>query len=150
MKIIFVCFGNICRSPMAEYIFKNKIKKAGIDDVDVCSRATSAEEEGNPCHHGTREILFSLGIDCSDHVARRITKKECDEADLLICMDMYNVWHLREIAGKENDHKIKRLLEFSPRLRDIDDPWYTHDFNKCYDEITEGLGGLYKYIRKKK
>ena len=149
MKIIFVCYGNICRSPMAEYIFKDKLKEKKINGIEVLSRATSAEEEGNPCYPNASIVLDSLGIDCSAHVSKKITKAECDSADLLICMDMYNVWSLKEIAGEENSYKIKRLLEYSSHLRDIDDPWYTRDFKRSCREITEGLNGLIKTLENK-
>ena len=148
MKIIFVCHGNICRSPMAEYLFKNMLFKADVHKVDVLSRGTSAEEEGNPCHYGTKQILDSLGIDCSGHVAKKITKEECDGADLIVCMDMYNVWRLQEI-GADPD-KIKRISEFTNRVRDVEDPWYTHDFKKSFRQIAEGLEGLLKYVKEHK
>ena len=149
MKIIFICYGNICRSPMAEYIFKSMLKKAKIEGVEVVSRGTSSEEEGRGVHRGTRGVLEAIGIDCSAHIAKRLSKAECDECDLLLCMDQYNVWHTEEIAGEENKRKIKKLLEFSSHPRDIDDPWYTHDFKRSYREIVEGLNGLIKYVKSK-
>lgn len=145
MKIIFVCHGNICRSPMAEYLFKKMLERARITGVEVTSRGTSDEEEGNPCHYGAEKILSSLGIDCSAHTAKKITKTECDGADLLVCMDMYNVWSLEGI-GADPD-KIKRISEFTKHVRDVEDPWYTHDFKKSYRQIAEGLEGLLKYVK---
>ena len=132
---------------MAEYLFKDLLARKGVTGVEVFSRGTSSEEEGNPCHYGTKKILDKFNIDCSAHRARRITQKDCDDADLLICMDQYNVWHLKEIAGKQNYAKIKRLLDFSDVFGDIDDPWYTHDFERCYKEISIGLNALYGFIK---
>ena len=148
MKIIFVCHGNICRSPMAEYLFNNMLEKAGVRGVEVLSRGTSGEEEGNPCHYGTKQILNSLGIDCSAHVAKKITKAECDDADLIVCMDMYNVWNIKDLGVEAG--KIKRILEFTSHPRDVDDPWYTHDFKKSYREIVDGLNGLMKFVKEKR
>ena len=150
MRIIFICHGNICRSPMAEYLFKDILKKNDIDGVEVVSRATSGEEEGNPCHYGTRDILKKLGIDVSAHASTVLTRKECDEADLLICMDKYNVWHVQNICGEENERKIKRLLEFGNVGGDIEDPWYTHNFKKCYKDVSAGLKELLYYVKENK
>ena len=146
MKIIFICLGNICRSPMAEYLFKDMLDKRGIKGVEVLSRGTSDEEEGNPIHYGTRKVLNNLGIDCSRHRARKITKKECEEADLLIVMEDSNVWWLELICGSGYRSKIKKLLDFTPRGGAIADPWYTHDFETCYRDVNEGLLGLLEYI----
>ena len=134
---------------MAEYLFTDLLKKRGIDGVEVYSRGTSAEEEGNPCHYGTKRILDRFKIDCSAHKARKITKSECDEADLLVCMDQYNVWRLKDIAGSENHDKIKRLLDIAGVYGDVDDPWYTHDFERCYKDISTGLNGLINYVKGK-
>ena len=146
MKIIFICLGNICRSPMAEYLFKDMLDKNRIKGVEVTSRGTSDEEEGNPIHYGTRRVLDRLGIDSSRHRAKKITKKECGEADLLIVMEDGNVRWLESICGAENKRKIKKLLDFTTRGGNIADPWYTHDFVTCYNDISEGLQGLLEYI----
>ncbi len=148
MKIIFVCYGNICRSPMAEYLFKDMLKKRGADHIEVLSRATSREELGAPVHYGTRGVLDRLKIDYRAHRASQITKRECDEADLLIVMDSYNEISMKRICGEENSHKVCRLLDYSNAPRDIDDPWYTHDFETCYSDVKEGLEGLIKSLKK--
>ena len=135
---------------MAEYLFKDILEKKKIEGITVSSRGTSDEEEGNPCHYGTRDVLKKLGIDCSAHAAKKLTKGECDEADLLICMDKYNVWHVQNICGEENRHKIKRLLDLGARYEDIEDPWYTHNFKRCYKDISEGLKYLVRYIGEQK
>ena len=134
---------------MAEYLFKALLKKKGASSVEVFSRATSGEEEGNPCHYGTRNVLAKFGIDCSAHRSTVITKAECDECDYIVCMDQNNVWNVRSLAGAGNADKIKRLLEFAGDYGDVDDPWYTHDFQKCYRQISAGLNGLYDYIKGK-
>ncbi len=148
MKIIFVCYGNICRSPMAEYLFKDILKKRGAKNIEVLSRATSREELGAPVHYGTRAVLDRLKIDYRGHRASQITKAECDSADLLIVMDSYNVISMKRICGQENESKVCRMLDFSSNPRDIDDPWYTHDFETCYNDMKEGLEGLIKVLEK--
>lgn len=133
---------------MAEYLFSALLKKKGVEGVDVLSRGTSDEEEGNPVHYGTKAILDKLGIDCSAHRAKKITPAECGEADLIVCMDQYNVWRIKRICGEDNYGKIVKLLDLTSRYGDIDDPWYTHDFSRCYKEISEGLNGLLEYIKR--
>ena len=140
--IIFVCYGNICRSPMAEYLFKNMTG----DTYNITSAATSDEETDSPVHYGTRRILDGLNIDCRGFAAHTLTKKECDQADYIIGMEAMNVRHIKYICGRGNEHKVYRLLDFTARPRDIADPWYTHDFDTTYKEITEGLEGLKKYL----
>lgn len=133
--VIFVCYGNICRSPMAEYLFKSM---AG-DKFKISSAATSREEVGSPVHYGTKKILDKLGIDCSAFSAVQLTKKMCDEADYIIGMEAANISAIKRICGSENYFKVYRLLDFSSSPRDIADPWYTHDFEKTYRDIKEGL-----------
>lgn len=133
---------------MAEYMFRDLLKKKGFSGATVFSRGTSDEEEGNPVHYGTKAVLDKLGIDSSSHRARRITKKECDEADLIVCMDQYNVWRVKKICDEKDHPKIAKLLDFTSRYGDIDDPWYTHDFSRCYKDINEGLKGLYEHIKR--
>jgi len=144
-KIIFVCYGNICRSPMAEFLFKNM---AG-DRFKITSAATSDEEEGNPVHYGTRRILDRFSIDYCAFRAHQLTKKECDAADYIIGMEASNVSAIKRICGRENEKKVFRLLDFSARPRDIADPWYTHDFETTYIEISEGLDGFMRFLRDK-
>lgn len=147
-KVIFVCYGNICRSPMAEYICKDFAQKAGYKLV-IDSKATSDEEEGSPVHYGTRRILDRLGIDCSAHVAAKLSKKDCDEADYIIGMEDYNLDGIKRIAGEKNYGKIYKLLDFSSRPRDIPDPWYTHDFEATFKDVLEGISGFISYLEKR-
>lgn len=140
MKIvIFVCYGNICRSPMAEFLFKAMV---GGEKYQISSAATSREEVGSPVHYGTRRILDKYGIDCSSHSAHQLTKRECDNADYIIGMEQSNVSAIKRICGVENAGKVYRLLDFTGNPRDIADPWYTHDFERTYNDIMEGLTAL--------
>lgn len=146
LKILFVCHGNICRSPMAEFIMRDMLKKRGITEVETASAATSTEELGNGVHYGTVGVLSRLGIDCSAKRARRITKADYDEYDLLVGMDSENIRNMTRYWG-DKAHKIHRLLDFSERRgEDISDPWYTGDFERTYRDIKEGCDGLLKRI----
>lgn len=145
-NIVFVCHGNICRSTMAEFLFLDRIRKMGIADrFSVSSRATSTEELGNPVHPGTRRVLDRLGIDCSGKYATQITKKECNEADLIIVMDRNNKRNLRPFIG-DNGDKVFSLLSFAGEERDISDPWYTGNFEDTYQDVMFGLEGLLKTL----
>lgn len=143
-KILFVCHGNICRSPMAEYIFRDMLKKRGVTDVVVSSAGTSSEELGNPVHRGTAGILNRLGIEFSDKRARRMTQKDYDDFDLLIGMDTENIRNM-ERFWNDKKHKIHRLLEYAGG-GDISDPWYTGDFERTYRDIKKGCEGLLEYL----
>ena len=145
INIIFVCLGNICRSPMAEYLFKSMTG----DNYKITSAATSDEEYGNPVHYGTRRVLDRLNIDCRGFAAHTLTKKECDAADYIIGMEDRNVRQIKYICGRENEHKVFRLLDFTDEPKDIADPWWTHDFETTYKEIKFGLDGLKRYLEAK-
>ncbi len=141
MKILFVCLGNICRSPMAEFLLKNKLKKRGVQNVEVASAATSHEEDGNPVYPPVARLLQSKGIDCSTKRARPLCAADGYIYDLLIGMEEGNVRRMQQIVGKTNAHKCKKLLD-----RDIADPWYTRDFETAYNDIMEGIEGLIKEL----
>lgn len=141
INVIFVCLGNICRSPMAEFLFKKMTKSKGYV---ISSAATSYEEEGSPLHYGTRRILDRLGIEYSGFSAHRLTKAECDNADYLIGMEQSNLSGIKRICGRENEYKVHRLLDFTDFPHDIADPWYTHDFDTTYREISLGLTAFLK------
>lgn len=144
-RICFVCLGNICRSPMAEFIMKEKIKKLGIEDLFIIeSRATSNEEEGNALYPPVKELLNEKGISFSHHEAKQLKKEEEDYFDYFIGMDEENIKNIKRIISDES--KIKKLLS-----RDILDPWYTRDFEKAYQDIQEGIDKLleeFKYNKK--
>ena len=151
IKVLFVCLGNICRSPMAEYVFKDMVQKYGIEDeFYIDSAATSVEEIGHPVHYGTRNKLQKMNIRCGNHVARRITKQDYRKFDYIIAMEERNIVNIKRIVGEDKENKIYKLLDFSNNPRDIEDPWYTENFDKTYDDIVEGLEGFMKYLNNAK
>ena len=141
LKILFVCHGNICRSPMAEFVMRDMCEKRGVD-VITASAATSTEELGNPVHRGTAEILRRLGIDYSAKRARQITRADYDEYDIIIGMDSANIRNMTRYWG-DNKNKIHKLLDFTERKNaDVADPWYTGNFERTYLDVKEGCEGL--------
>ena len=143
LKILFVCHGNICRSPMAEFVMKDLVQKAGLShQIQVDSAATSSEEIGNPIHYGTRCKLQEKGIPFDDHRARRMTKRDYETYDLLIGMETMNIRNMMRITQGDPLHKISRILDHTPHPRDIDDPWYTGNFDITYEQIREGCEAL--------
>lgn len=143
-KILFVCLGNICRSTMAEFVMRDMVNKRGLGkQIVVASAGTSDEEDGNPVHHGTRRKLASMGVPVDpDKRARQMTKADYGKYDLLIGMEARNVANMRRITGGDPDEKMRRLLDYSDRPRDIADPWYTGNFDVTYDDVVEGCGAL--------
>ncbi len=154
IKILFVCHGNICRSPMAEYVLKDMVRKRGLEDCFVIgSAATSYEEIGNSVHRGTRSKLCSCGIPVGDHRAVRMERTDYDKYDYLIGMEQRNIsnmyWILDMRPEEDTEHKVRRLLDFGSRPRDIADPWYTGNFDLTYEDILEGCEAFLKYVLKK-
>ncbi len=148
-KILFVCLGNICRSPMAEYVLKDLANKKGIENqLLVDSAGTSNEEEGNGIHYGTQKKLREKGIKYGNHKARRMTKQDYSKYDYIIAMEENNVRNILRIVGSDKESKVYRLLDFSSNPRDIADPWYTGNFDKTYDDILEGCEEFLKFIMK--
>ncbi len=142
-KILFICHGNICRSPMAEMVFKNLVKKAGREDeFFIDSAATDYDEIGNGMHRGTRFTLESHRIPYTNHRARIVTKDDYKNFDLLVIMDEENERHLKRIVGEDFENKIKYLMSFCGKNRDVADPWYTGDFNATWEDINEGCTAL--------
>ena len=156
IKVLFVCHGNICRSPMAEFIFRDLCEKKGtLGKFRISSRATSTEEIGNGVHYGTKRILNRLGISCDGKYAQRITKEEMLSADYIIVMDKYNlrnlnilVEHYGEMYKKAVQNKTFTLLSFTNRGGEVADPWYTGDFEQTYIDVKEGCDALYKFLNK--
>ena len=147
-KILFVCHGNICRSPMAEFIMKDLVKKAGLEDqFQIASAATSTEEIGNPVYPPARRKLAEHGISCAGKTARQLTKADYAQYDLLIGMDRANIRNMNRICGGDPDGKIKLLLSYTDRPGDVADPWYTGDFDATWRDVLEGCTGLLESIR---
>ena len=143
IKILFVCHGNICRSPMAEFVMKAMVEKAGLANrFEIASAATSTEEIGNGVHYGTREKLRQAGINCKGKTARQMTRHDYGHYDLLIGMDRANVRNMQRICGGDPDGRIMRLMDFTSRPRDIADPWYSGDFDATYYDVVEGCRAL--------
>jgi len=144
---MFVCHGNICRSPMAEFLFRDIVTKKGLGgDFHIASSATSTEEIGNPVHYGTRNKLNEYGISTKGKYAVQLTRKDYDKYDYLIGMDHRNIININKIAGSDGKSKAKKLLDFTANSRDIADPWYTGDFDQTYRDIYEGCEALLDYI----
>ena len=150
IKVLFVCWGNICRSPMGEYIFKDMIKKEGIaDKVYVESAATSTEELGNPVYPPARDELRRHGIDCNGHRARQVRKSDYDDFDYIIAMEDIHLRIMRDRFFGGRDDKISLCMDYSSRPgKQIADPWYTGDFVTAYNQIEEGCRGLLEIIKK--
>lgn len=147
IKVLFICHGNICRSPMAEFIMKNLVEEHGfLSDFHIASAATSTEEIGSRVHHGTAAILDRLGIDYSGKRARQMTKKDYQDYDMLIGMDEWNMRNMNRIAGGDPEGKLHLLLDFTERPGDVADPWYTRNFEVTYRDIMDGCEGLLAYL----
>ena len=147
-KILFVCHGNICRSPMAEFIFKDMVKKNGREnDFYIESAATSNDEifmgRGNPVYPPAREQLLLHGINPDGKCARRLTKADYDKFDLIIGMDKMNMRNIALMLGEDKEGKIKKLLDYCGG-GDVSDPWYTGRFKECYECIEKGCKALFE------
>lgn len=144
IKILFICHGNICRSPMAEFLLKDIVNKRGLADAfEIASAATSREEIGNPVHYGTRNKLAQFGISVAGKHAVQVTKRDYEHYDLLLVMDSNNIRNLRRVIGEDTQNKVQLLLDYTERKGEsIADPWYTGDFDVTYNDIMEGLAGL--------
>lgn len=146
-KVLFICLGNICRSPMAEFVCKDMLKKRGLEDqCHVESAATSYEEEGNPVHPGTRRVLAAHDISCKGKTARRMAAQDYRNFDYLIGMDSGNIRSIRSICGGDPDGKIHMLLDYTNRPGSVADPWYTDDFDATWRDAMEGCTGLLKSL----
>jgi protein-tyrosine phosphatase len=149
IKIIFVCHGNICRSPMAEFVFRDMVIKKGLSDIFVISSAaTSTEEIGNPVHPGTRNKLLEYGITSDQKKAVQLMKSDYSTFDYIIGMDQRNIINIQRIFNIKDDKKIFRLLDLTGGPRDIADPWYTGNFIETYEDVLEGCKALLTYVLK--
>ena len=147
-KILFICHGNICRSPMAEFVMKDLVKKAGLEDrIRVASAATSSEEIGNPVYPPARRELAKHGLGCAGKNARRMTARDYADYDYLVYMEQYNLRNMLRIVD-DPEGKMRSLMSFAGSGEDIDDPWYTGDFSGVYAQIERGCRGLLDTLRK--
>lgn len=153
IRILFVCHGNICRSPMAEFVMKKLILDAGYSlasspdeyrDFYVESAATSTEELGNPVYPPARRKLAEHGIDCSGKRARRMNSSDYGKFDVLVGMDHANIRNMTRISGGDPDGKIHMLMEYAGKSREVADPWYTRDFEATWIDVNEGCAALLK------
>lgn len=147
-KVLFVCHGNICRSPMAEFLLKDMVEKKGLEACfEIASAATSREEIGNPVHRGTRNKLAQFGISVAGKTARQMTRNDYEYYDYVIAMDRNNLRNIDRIIGSDSLNKVSLLLDFAGRNGEsIADPWYTGDFDLTYEDVKVGLDGFLKYL----
>ena len=149
-SILFICHGNICRSPMAEFVMKDLVKKAGLaSQFHIESAATSREEIGNPVYPPARRKLAEHGISCDGHAARQLTNQDYDKYDLLIGMDSANLRNMYRICGGDFAGKLHLLMDYTDHPRDVADPWYTGDFEATWQDVLEGCQGLLDSIIRK-
>ena len=144
IRVLFVCHGNICRSPMAEFILKDLVKKAGLEDqFSIASAATSTEEIGNPVYPPARRKLAQHGISCEGKRARQLRRGDYEDWDLLIGMDQANIRNMRRICGGDPEGKIHLMLDYANRSgQEVADPWYTGDFEATWQDVLSGCQGL--------
>lgn len=146
-RILFICHGNICRSPMAEYIMKALVKEQRLEkDFEIASAATSREEIGNFLYPPAQRKLREHGIPFGAHAARQMTRADYLYYDKIIAMEAYNLRNLRPMVGNDPDQKVSLLMDYTRRPGDVADPWYTRDFETAYQDILEGCQGLLKAV----
>ena len=147
-RVLFICHGNICRSPMAEFVMMDLVKKAGLaSQFHIESAATSREEIGNPVYPPARRKLAEHGISCDGHAARQLTNQDYDKYDLLIGMDRENLYDMRRICGGDPDGKLRLLMEYTGTPRDVADPWYSGYFDAAWRDIESGCRALLDALR---
>ena len=149
-RLLFVCHGNICRSPMAEFVMKDLVRQSGLEwKYEIASAATSSEELGNPVYPPARRKLAEHGISCAGKSARRLTKDDYDEYDLLVGMDRMNFRNMHRICGGDPEGKIHLLMDYTERPGEVADPWYTGDFEETWQDVLEGCRGLLEQLESK-
>ncbi len=149
MRILFVCHGNICRSPMAEFVMKDLVEKAGLGGrFTIASAATSTEEIGNPVYPPARNELARHGISCAGHAARQLTRADYADFDLLIGMGGANIRNMERVCGGDPEGKIHRLMDYTSRPGNVADPWYTGDFTATWRDVSEGCAALLEKLQR--
>lgn len=147
IKILFVCHGNICRSPMAEFVMKDMVKKKGIQDMfEIASAATSTEALGESVYPPARRKLNEEGISCSGKTARQMTKDDYGYYDYIIAMDRLNLRNMARFVGNDPDNKVSLLMDYTYTPHDVADPWYTGDFQETWEDVNLGCEGLIKKL----
>jgi len=147
IKILFICHGNICRSPMAEFVMRQMVKERGISQqFEIASAATSTEEIGNPVYPPAKRMLKEHGISCEGKTARQMTKEDYETYDYLVAMDRYNLRNMTRFVGSDPKGKVSLLMEHTDRPGDVADPWYTGDFAATWRDVNEGCEGLLKEL----
>ena len=147
IKVLFICHGNICRSPMAEFVLKDLVTKHHLDSkFHIESAATSYEEIGNPVYPPARRELAKHGINCDGKRARKLVKSDFNDFDYLIAMDSLNMRNIRREFGEELASKVVMLMQYAGEARDVADPWYTGNFAKTYSDVTIGCEAFLKYL----
>lgn len=148
IKVLFVCHGNICRSPMSEFVMKDMVEKAGLaDEIYVASAAVSREEIGNPVYPPARKKLAEHGIGCEGHHARQMTKEDYEAYDYLIAMDHSNLHLMTRFCGDDPLHKVSLLLDYTDCPGSVADPWYTGNFDETWDDVQAGCTGLLAFLK---
>lgn len=147
IRILFVCHGNICRSPMAEFVMKDMVERAGVADrFYIESAATSTEEIGNPVYPPARRKLAEHCIGCAGKTARQMRRDDYGRFDLIVGMDAWNLRNMRRICGDDPDGRIRLLMDFTNRPGDVADPWYTGDFEATWRDVVEGCEGILRHL----
>ncbi len=148
VRVLFVCYGNICRSTMAEFVLKDMVAKRGLSEqFHIESAATSTEELGNPVYPGTQRVLRAHGIGGFEGKrARQLRRADCNDFDLIIGMDEANMRNMGRVLGGDAQGKLLKLLEFAGSARDVADPWYTGDFDTTYEDVCDGCEGLLNFL----
>ena len=148
-KILFICHGNICRSPMAEFVMKDLVEKAGLSaQLEIASAATSMEEIGNPVYPPARQKLAEHGISCAGKTARQMTRRDYENYDYIIAMDHNNLRNMARFVGGDPERKVSLLMDHTRRPGDVADPWYTGDFEATWQDVLDGCTALLEELQK--
>ena len=149
IRVMFVCHGNICRSPMAEFLLKDLVKKKGLEDKFIIkSSGVSSEELGNAVHRGTRAVLEKRGISCFGKYAETLSPSDYDKYDYFIGMDERNRYNMVRLFDGDKDNKVSLLMNYTDTPGDVADPWWTGNFEETYRDVSKGIKALYEFLKK--